>query len=304
MLKTIDRHITLVDFQTFLFPRCNCLWIQDDINCLIDNSPDQADLAYLRQQKIDLIINSHGHIDHYLYNHQFPRSKIMMHSEDTAIAQAREKYLEAFGMTTLNQDDRLQELYLKEVQYRTTRIDEHINADQVFNLGTTRFEVLHLPGHSPGHCGFIFPEQGFVFSADIDFSNFGPWYANLDSSIPQFLQSIDRLADLKPDYFISGHGAALVTENVSKRLMAYRDIIFARQRRIVDLLYRGYHSLEDLARRYPVYQRAPQPVAVFYIYEQVMILVHLRYLKEQGYVIQDDQGFYLKPGLSPARLSI
>lgn len=299
MIKTIDKNIRLVDFQGFMYPHCNCLWIEDEINCLIDTSPGEADLRYLQLQKVDLIINSHGHIDHYLYNHCFPDSKILMHAGDEAIARSAAKYLEVFGLTTFTQDPRLQQFYLEGVQYRPTRIDGYIEDHQLVRLGSTNLEVLHLPGHSPGHCGFLFPEQGFVFTADIEFSAFGPWYANMNCSLSDFLQSIERLIALKPDYMISGHGEAIIKGDISKRLQEYRDIIYTRQRRIVDLLYRGRHSLADLAGEYPVYRQPPKPEAVFYIYEQVMILTHLRYLQEQGYVIQEGQYYYLQEGLNP-----
>jgi glyoxylase-like metal-dependent hydrolase (beta-lactamase superfamily II) len=300
-LFKIDKHVQVVDFQGFEYPHCNCLLIKDDINCLIDSSPGQADMDYLLEQPIDLIINSHGHIDHYLYNDRFPQSKVLMHQADQAMAQSADVYLENFGLKTLTQNPVLQRLYLEGVQYRSTRIDQNIEEGQIINLGSTRLQTLHLPGHSPGHCGFLFLDKGFIFSADIDFSNFGPWYANLNCSIPDFLESIDRILKMKPDYIISGHGEAMIKEGLSRRLVAYRDIIFARQERIVELLYRGHHSLADLARQRPIYIKFPRPKEVFFIYEQVMILVHLRYMQELGQVIQDDQGFYLKEGIHPTK---
>ena len=297
----LDKHIQVIDFQGFEYPHCNCLLIKDDINCLLDTSPGKADLDYLLTQPMDLIINSHGHIDHYLYNDLFPQCKVMMHPGDKPITQSADKYLEVFGLQTLNRNPQIQQFYLEGVQYHTTRIDENISDGQLINLGSTRLETLHLPGHSPGHCGFLFPDKGFVFTADIDFSNFGPWYANLNSSIPDFLQSIERVLKMKPDFIISGHGEAMIKENFSRRLNEYRDIIFTRQERIIELLYRGYHTLEALARQAPVYIRFPKPEPVFFIYEQVMVLAHLRYMEEMGQLVQADDGFYLKDGIHPAK---
>ena len=99
MIK-IDKHITLLDFPGFQYPHCNCLWIEDDINCLIDSSPGEADLSYLKTRAVDLIINSHGHVDHYLYNDHFPNSKILMHQADHAMVQSADGYLEEFGVKT------------------------------------------------------------------------------------------------------------------------------------------------------------------------------------------------------------
>ncbi|HPF21070.1 MAG TPA: MBL fold metallo-hydrolase [Syntrophomonas sp.] len=293
----INQHIAVVEFHGFEYPHCNCLLVRDDINCLLDNSPGRADLENLCRQPVDIIVNSHGHIDHYLCNQYFPSSRVYMHPADQAIAQSAEKYLQAFGLTTLTHNPVLQQLYLKAVKNRTAIMDEDISEGQKLNCGATKIEVLHLPGHSPGHCGFLFPDQGFIFTADIDVSNFGPWYANLNSSIIDYVQSINRVIDLKPDFIISGHGQAMIKDGLMKKLTDYRDIIFARQERIVELLFRGYHRLPDLARQCPIYIKFPRPREIFYIYEQVMILAHLRYMEEIGQVIRDGDQYYLKDGI-------
>lgn len=299
-LIKIDKNISLVDFKGFQYPYCNCLLIKDDINCLIDSSPEKKDLSYLMKQKIDLIINSHGHIDHYLYNYCFPNSKILMHQADQAMAQSADKYLETFGFKELVKDIKIHRLYLKAINYRSTVVDGNIEDNQIIRLGATNLEIVHLPGHSAGHCGFFFPDQGFIFISDIDLSTFGPWYANINCSLTEFFQSLDRLLKMKVNYIITGHGEGIVKEGVSRRLETYRDIIYARQKRIAYLLNRGYHTLDEITRQCPVYGQLPSPEQVFYLYEQVMILVHLRHLQELGYVFQENQYYYLKEGIHPS----
>jgi glyoxylase-like metal-dependent hydrolase (beta-lactamase superfamily II) len=260
-------------------------------------------LALLESGTVDLIINTHAHIDHYLYNNHFPNSKIFMHQADHGIAQSSEKYLEEFGFKEFWQHPEILPQVLEGIGYSTSRIDGEITDKQVINLGATTMETLHLPGHSPGHCGFIFPQQGFIFTADIDLSKFGPWYGMMSCSLADLFESIDKLLDMKPDYIITSHGEAVIKGDVSKRLKEYRDIVFARQRRIVDLIYKGRHSLEEIASEVPVYVQLPNPKSIFYIYEQVMVLNHLKYLKEQGYIIEDKQRYYMKAGIHPSKIS-
>lgn len=295
MIK-IDKRISILDVPGFRYPHCNCIWVEDDIKCLIDTSPSENDLAFLKSQTVDLIINTHSHIDHYLYNHHFPNSKILMHRADHGIAQSSDKYLEEFGFKAFGRHPEIYPQILEGISYSTIRIDGEITDKQLINLGATTIETLHLPGHSPGHCGFIFPQQGFIFTADMDLSKFGPWYGTMSCSLADLFKSIDKLLDIKPDYIITSHGEAVIKGDVSKRLKEYRDIIYARQRRIVDLIYKGCHSLEEIASEVPVYVKLPRPTSIFYIYEQVMVLVHLRYLQEQGHVIEDKQRYYLKAG--------
>ncbi|HWQ74149.1 MAG TPA: MBL fold metallo-hydrolase [Syntrophomonas sp.] len=300
MLK-INKHIYVVDFKGFEYPHSNCMLVKDDVCCLLDSSPGEEDLKYLCTQPVDIILNSHGHIDHYLCNEWFPASKIYMHRADWDIAQSGDRYLDAFGFKTLTPDTLLQQNYLLWVKYRCTKIDQEISEGQTINLGATKIQVLHLPGHSPGHCGFFFPEQGFIFTADIDVSKFGPWYANMNSSIADYVRSIERVMTMKPEFIVSGHGEAIVKDNLQAELTRYRDIIYARQERIVELLYRGHDRLEDLARQCPVYIKFPRPLEVFFIYEEVMILAHLRYMEEMGQLYREGDRCYLKDGIRPAK---
>ena len=40
---------------------------------------------------------------------------------------------------------------------------------QILKLGNTKFEVRHVPGHSPGHVVFYCPEEGVMFCGDTVF---------------------------------------------------------------------------------------------------------------------------------------
>lgn len=299
MIK-IDKNINVIKFPGFEYPHCNCMWIEDELNCLIDTSPHKDDLDFLMTQRMDLIVNSHGHIDHYQYNHLFHDCRVLMHHADREIAQSPEKYTEAFGFNELVKNTAVEKFYLDAVHYRPTRIDEFLDDGRILTLGSTVMQTIHLPGHSPGHCGFLFPDKGFIFTADIDLSTFGPWYANINCSLKDLVSSINRVIEMKPDYIVTGHGEGIVKENYTIRLAEYRDIVFTRQKRIVDLLYNGNHTLDDIAGKCPVYQTLPKPEVIFYLYEQVMVLIHLRYLMESGFVIQDDGSYYLAEGVSPS----
>lgn len=297
----IDKHIQLIKFPGFEYPHCNTLWIEDDVNCLIDTSPGQDDLQYLLAQQVDLVVNTHGHIDHYLYNHLFPNAKIMMHQGDSEQVNSSQKYLEIFGFGKYLPDPAVAEFYINAVQYRTTRINEYLEEGKTISLGSTRFETLHLPGHSPGHCGFIFPANGFLYTSDIDLSVFGPWYANINCSIKLFLESISRVLSINPDYIITGHGEGIVKNDYRERLKVYRDIIFAREKRIVSLIHKGVNTLESITDEFPIYRILPKPEIIFKLYEKIMVLMHLEHLVDSGLLLKVGESYYLEEGVSPAQ---
>lgn len=296
----ITKHIKVFELPRFKFPYCNCIWIDDDIGCLIDSSPTDEELINLTGKKIDLIVNSHGHLDHYFHNIDYPDTRVLMHEKDQAMAQSAKAYLHNFNFYAQVPDEKLHTLYMDAIHYRTTHVNANLSDGQIIETGKTHFQVLHLPGHSAGHCGFLFPDQGFVFTADLDLSPFGPWYGNINCSISELIDSIERLIELKPDFIICGHGQALIKERIISRLNEYRDIVYEREHRIVSLMYRGKHTPVEIAKHLPVYQQLPPPQQVFFLYEITMIEIHLQHLIASGKVIQDKDNYYLSSGVKPS----
>jgi glyoxylase-like metal-dependent hydrolase (beta-lactamase superfamily II) len=80
-------------------------------------------------------------------------------------------------------------------------------------------EVLHAPGHAPGHLAFWWPERRALIAGDAiaTWPTFDAgWYAfNLNER--QHRESIHRMADLEPDVLAVGHGEPL-TANVADRV--------------------------------------------------------------------------------------
>ena len=72
------------------------------------------------------------------------------------------------------------------------------------SLGDFRFEVLHLPGHSPGSIGLWESGRRLLISGDAIYS--GSLVDDLPgSNIEHYLQTMDRLAGLDVDVVYPGH---------------------------------------------------------------------------------------------------
>jgi glyoxylase-like metal-dependent hydrolase (beta-lactamase superfamily II) len=294
LIHKLSRHITVLELPRFQFPYCNCVWIDDDRTGLIDSSPPADGQNFLKDRPIDLMLQSHGHLDHYFLTPYLNTAHVYMHPADQPMAQSADAYLEEFGFNLLVSDKRLHKMYMEAINYRTITVTDPLYEGQVFDLGHVKVEVMHLPGHSAGHCGFFFPEQDFVFTADLDLSAFGPWYGNLKSNIADLLNSLDRLLELKPGFVVSGHGPAIVKENVPARLKAYRDIILYREQRILDCIRRGHHTLPEIARCLPCYQKLPPPEKVFLLYEYIMDMAHLDHLIKTRRLGCENGHYFLK----------
>lgn len=86
-------------------------------------------------------------------------------------------------------------------------------------VGQLRFQVLHTPGHTPGHVCFYEPTEGVLFDGDVLFYR-GVGRADLPGgNWQQLLDSIQRVLFALPDEtsVYSGHGPA-TTIGEEKRL--------------------------------------------------------------------------------------
>lgn len=84
-----------------------------------------------------------------------------------------------------------------------------LEAGQRVEVGTWGFEVLHLPGHTPGHVGFYDSTHANLFSGDVIFEG-GIGRTDLPgASHPQLMESIRRHVLRLPDdtRIYPGHGA-------------------------------------------------------------------------------------------------
>lgn len=77
----------------------------------------------------------------------------------------------------------------------------------VLTLGNTRFEVLHVPGHAPGHVAFV--TDGLMLGGDLLFAG-SIGRTDLPFSDPdRMVESLERAASLPEDTVVyPGHGPA------------------------------------------------------------------------------------------------
>ena len=100
-----------------------------------------------------------------------------------------------------------------------TRIVE--DGDRV-DLGDRSFEILHLPGHSPGSIGLWEQASGILFSGDCIYD--GPLLDGLsDSHIPDYIASMKRLRDLPVRLVHAGHDPSFGRARLIELVDAYLD---------------------------------------------------------------------------------
>ena len=90
----------------------------------------------------------------------------------------------------------------------------------ILDLGDRSFEVLHLPGHSPGSIGLWESRTGILFSGDALYD--GPLLYDLPgSSIEQYVPTLERLLDLSVSVVHAGHDPSFGRDRLRKLATDY-----------------------------------------------------------------------------------
>jgi glyoxylase-like metal-dependent hydrolase (beta-lactamase superfamily II) len=92
----------------------------------------------------------------------------------------------------------------------------------VVDLGDSAFEVLHLPGHSPGSLGLWETGQRLLLSGDAIYD--GPLLDRLPgSSVERYLTTMDRLRILPADSVHAGHDPSFGRDRLHAIATTYLD---------------------------------------------------------------------------------
>lgn len=101
----------------------------------------------------------------------------------------------------------------------TTATRQLVDGDAI-DLGDRRFEVMHLPGHSPGSVGLWEEATRTLFSGDAIYD--GALIDTLpDSSIADYVETMKRLRDVPADVVHGGHEQSFGRERLVELAEAY-----------------------------------------------------------------------------------
>jgi glyoxylase-like metal-dependent hydrolase (beta-lactamase superfamily II) len=110
------------------------------------------------------ILLTHGHIDHagnVAVLKEWTGAPVFAHALEQAHIDGLYPYRGLARLTGL-----LEAMGRAVTSYRPVQIDQHIDeGDQLPLWGGLR--VVHLPGHTMGHCGFYSPKHDLLFSGDL-----------------------------------------------------------------------------------------------------------------------------------------
>jgi glyoxylase-like metal-dependent hydrolase (beta-lactamase superfamily II) len=293
MIQKVNDKISVV-FTEEGFTKSNSILIEDDLRILIDSGPGKV-INDIAPESVDILINSHCHLDHVWDNDRFINSKILMHPlerenlKDHAKIGAIDSWSDLMDGDPADFIDML--ISVKDSFLDEWRVDGTVDEGEVLSAGSTEFNVMHTPGHTSGHLSFFFPEAGLLFCGDICLTKVGPWYGDASTPVDDFIRSIDRIIDMKPERVVSGHNRRILTDNIPETFIEYRDRIYKREKRILKALTEKPQSIDELASLCLIYPAHP---SIFVLYwEKSMLVKHLQRMLNNSMIEKSDDGRYI-----------
>jgi len=275
------------------YPYSHSLLIQDELTALIDPAAGQEFFEQLAKiKKIDVIILSHYHEDHFWFSYLFPDAEIWMPELDAPALENLDALLDAYRLHGAWRED-WHKVMLEKYHYHERKKSRLLREGDVVSFGKNKMKVLHTPGHTQGHSCFHFPEQGVFFLADIDLSKFGPWYGDLGSDIDEFIASIKRVAEIDCNTFVVSHEGPMYASNIRKEAEAYLSVIEERDRKLKDFL-KEPRTLDEIVNARLVYRKPREPKSFFDFGEWALMTKHLERMIKSGEVIQSGNRYFLK----------
>lgn len=289
MLKLSD-HLYLIEGPRHAqYPYSNFLYVDDGIQALIDTGWGSESFYEVSDKSIDLVLNSHFHLDHRGNNNCFPGAQVWAHHLDAPAIRSRKVFTEYYGLDKLENGRAY--LFDSLDNIPESAVHKELEDNARISLGEIEIRVIHTPGHSPGHCAFYCQEQGILYGGDIDLSKTGPFYGNVASNIDDFIESIKKLRELNPQTYISAH-RGVVRDNISGRLDQYLNRIYEREEEILERLALP-KNIDELTMLKPISGAFGKPQDLYFALEMVSVHHHLERLIKAGHIVRDNS-YYIR----------
>ncbi len=153
--------------------------VRGKVKAMIDTGPPQDSMdtidsllqsAGLSLGEIDLILHTHGHLDHIGGDSLFHArggAQLMIHKKDAVFLEDHGRSFDLFyapGRGEKVQQEKA--AFLKEMEPEL-KADRLLEDRDLIDLGEgVQLRVVHLPGHTPGSVGFYWEREGIMLAGD------------------------------------------------------------------------------------------------------------------------------------------
>jgi len=228
---------------------------------------------------ISMIINTHEHLDHFGGNaviKETSRAKVAAHElaiplmEDMRKQLPSEKHLKGLPDVIVEYARMRSSIY---ENLKTAKVDVKLKEGDFIKVGDLFLEVLHTPGHAPGHICLYERENRILFAGDMITEKGTPFVDCLHGNIGNFIKSLERLHTLEIDRAFLSHGGEIteVRERIGEILQ--RELVI--EQKLLEILKNGEKEFSELVEE--VYGGKGFP---YFTYNSV--LAHLLKLRDEN----------------------
>jgi len=245
----------------------------------------------LRVSDIHTIIITHTHADHMgsiaHFKQMIPELKIMDHEVDAPFLQDNTLLNGIFDADLVarlfpeNSFDIL-EFYRSFCPISEAKPDRTLREGDQLVFGEYILEVIHTPGHHPGHISLYERNRGAIFVGDM-LGMEVPFYTPSSGGMEGYLASMEKYSALELTLIIPSHGELI--ENPGETIEAAAQKVKRREQRLLEALKenpRTFHELLPELFRSTLQHMFPG-AAILYS--------HLEKLKRDG-IVQERDGHY------------
>ena len=284
--QEITEYMTLIKGRNKgRFPFSHSILLEDEVTALIDTGCGIETLKKLKS--IDTIVNSHSHPDHTAGNWIFSRSPLVVPEEDKNINSNMRKLSRRYAGEELAGVWR--DFVSQTMDFRDALSTDTFHDGSVLDFGETQLMAIHTPGHTVGHYCFFEKKEKILFSFDIDFTGFGPWYGHIESDIDSFKTSIEKVRNLNPEVVVSSH-RGIIKEDIEDEFNQFRHVFQERDDRILNFL-KEEKTLEEIVDKTLIYRDISFYPLLLRYWEQMMVQKHVKGLMDKGLVMETGKGF-------------
>ena len=240
---------------------------------------------------VDRVLVSHAHEDHIAGIGAVSAAHVHVHHDDLIGLQSMDGLMQVYGLPAAD-EPAWRGAVATSFNFTGWPHAEGFADGDVFDLGGTSVQVLHLPGHTRGHSAFVVEPDGIAFVGDIDLSSFGPYYGDHWSSLDEFVESLARVRVLDAAHYVTFHHKGVIDGRAEfvRQLDAFASVIEQRDDRLLAML-ESPRSLADLVADGIVYRSGTRPAMFGNSVEQRTIAMHLTRLVDRGLAAQHDGRF-------------
>jgi len=259
------------------------IYVYQDEHCVVMDTgvDDDAGRKILKSVeaegwKIEKIINTHAHADHFGGNSFLVRrTGAQVFAPKTEGAIIANPYLEPFYLYSAHP---MKSLRTKFLMAKESRIDGFIDSEE-FDLGEETLSIIDLKGHSPGQIGIATPDN-VLFAADAYFSS-GiiekyklPYFINIENTV----KTLNSLKEMNYDYYLPCHGdcSTDIDAEIEVNLKAIRDTIDTIDRHLINPMSRE-ELVSLIVRKYNIKLNPGQ-----YYLTLSSISAYLSYMTDNG----------------------